>query len=165
MLNILLPNVLAIVSAKSFHLYPTLCDPMDCTCQAPLSMGFSRQDSWSGLPFPSPGHLPDPGMEARSPALQADPLASQPPRKPLKAYTSLRVYSIYWAVHALRSYKKTSFNTQGVKHATLRRWMKLWELQHQNGKPRIRRKEYILINLLIPSNDCRYNDMDCTRKR
>ena len=43
---------------------------------------------WSGLPFPSPGHLLDSGMEARSPALQADPLASQPPGKPLKAYTS-----------------------------------------------------------------------------
>ena len=76
-----------------------------------------------------------------------------------------RVYSIYWAVRALRSCKKTSFNTQGVKHATLLRWMKLWELQHQNGKPRIRWKVYMLINLLIPSKDCRYNDMDCTRKR
>ena len=38
----------------------TLCDPMDCiACQAPLSMGFSRQEYWSGLPFPSPGDLPD----------------------------------------------------------------------------------------------------------
>ena len=41
-------------------------------CQAPLSMGFSRQEDWSGLPFPSPGDLPDPGTEPRSPALQAD---------------------------------------------------------------------------------------------
>ena len=48
----------------------TLCDPMDCTCQAPSSMGFSRQDYWSGLPFPSPGDLANPGMEPRSPALQ-----------------------------------------------------------------------------------------------
>ena len=39
--------------------------------QAPLSMGFSRQEYWSGLPFPSPGDLPDPGIEPRSPALQA----------------------------------------------------------------------------------------------
>ena len=38
----------------------------------PLSMGFSRQEYWTGLPFPSPGHLPDPGTEPRSPALQAD---------------------------------------------------------------------------------------------
>ena len=40
--------------------------------QAPPSMGFSRQEYWSGLPFPSPGDLPDPGIEPRSPALQAD---------------------------------------------------------------------------------------------
>ena len=43
-------------------------------CQAPLSMGFSRQEYWSGLPFPSPGDLSDPGIEPRSPALQADSL-------------------------------------------------------------------------------------------
>ena len=50
--------------------------------QAPLSMGFSRQEYWSGLPFPSPGDLPDPGIEARSPTLQADALASEPSGKP-----------------------------------------------------------------------------------
>ena len=50
--------------------------------QAPLSMGFSRQEYWSGLPFPSPGDLPDPGIEPRSPALQADALTSEPPGKP-----------------------------------------------------------------------------------
>jgi len=47
-------------------------------------MGFSRQEYWSGLPFPSPGDLPDPGIEPRSPALQADPLPSEPPGKPKK---------------------------------------------------------------------------------
>ena len=48
----------------------TLCDPMDSSLhQAPLSMGFSRQECWSGLPFPFPGNLPDPGIEPRSPAL------------------------------------------------------------------------------------------------
>jgi len=40
--------------------------------QVPLAMGFSRQEYWSGLPFPSPGDLPDPGIEPRSPALQAN---------------------------------------------------------------------------------------------
>ena len=40
--------------------------------QAPLSMGFSRQEYWSGLPFPSPGDLPDPGIKSGSPELQAD---------------------------------------------------------------------------------------------
>ena len=56
------------------QLCPTLCDPMDCSCQAPLSMKFSRQEYWNGLPFPSPGGLPDPGIEFESPALQADSL-------------------------------------------------------------------------------------------
>ena len=45
-------------------------------------MGFSRQEYWSGLPFPSPGDLPDPGIESRSPALQADSLLSEPPENP-----------------------------------------------------------------------------------
>ena len=45
-------------------------------------MGFSRQEYWSGLPFPSPGDLPDPGIETRSPAFQADALTSEPPGKP-----------------------------------------------------------------------------------
>ena len=46
--------------------------PWTVACQAPLSMGFSRQEYWSGLPFPSPGDLPNPGIEPRSPALEAD---------------------------------------------------------------------------------------------
>ena len=50
--------------------------------QAPLSMGFSRQEYWNGLPFPSPGDLPHPGIKLRSPALQADALTSEPPGEP-----------------------------------------------------------------------------------
>ena len=52
--------------------------PWTVANQAPLSMGFSRQEYWSRLPFPSPGDLPDPGIELRSPALQADALPSKP---------------------------------------------------------------------------------------
>ena len=44
----------------------TLCDPMDYNCQAPLSMGFLRQEYWRGLPFPTPGDLPNPGIEPAS---------------------------------------------------------------------------------------------------
>ena len=51
--------------------------------QAPLSMGFSRQEYWSGLPLLSPGDLPDPGVEPGSPALQAHSLASEPAGKPI----------------------------------------------------------------------------------
>ena len=64
------------------QLYPTLCNPWTVAHQAPLSMGFSRQEYWSGLPFPSPGDLPNPGIKPGSPALQADPLPSEPPGKP-----------------------------------------------------------------------------------
>ena len=58
--------------------------PRTVAHQAPPSMGFSMQEYWSGLPFPSPGDLPDPGIRVRSvgsPALQADSLLSQPPEK------------------------------------------------------------------------------------
>ena len=52
--------------------------PWTVARQAPLSMGFSRQGYWSGLPFPYPGDLPYPGIKPRSPALQADALLSEP---------------------------------------------------------------------------------------
>ena len=61
--------------------------PWTVAYQAPLSMGFSRQEYWSGLPFPSPGDLPHPGVELESPALQADSLLSEPPGNPI--YTEL----------------------------------------------------------------------------
>ena len=51
---------------------PTLATQWTVALQAPPSMGFSRQEYWSGLPFPSPGDLPNPGIEPRSPELQAD---------------------------------------------------------------------------------------------
>ena len=53
--------------------------PWTVAYQAPLSMGFSGQEYWSGLPFPSPGDLPDPGIEPEFPALEADALTSEPP--------------------------------------------------------------------------------------
>ena len=59
--------------------------PWTVVYQAPPSMGFSRQEYWSGLPFPSPGNLPDPGIEPRSPSFQADALTSEPPGKPYEA--------------------------------------------------------------------------------
>ena len=56
--------------------------PWTVTHQAPLCMGFPRQEYWSGLPFPSPGDLPDPGIESRSPALLEDSLLSESLGKP-----------------------------------------------------------------------------------
>ena len=63
--------------AQSHHI---LCDPME-------SMGFSRQDYWSGLSFPSPGDLPNPGIEPESPVLQVDSLHSEPPEKSVCSYS------------------------------------------------------------------------------
>ena len=56
---------------------PTLVTPWTVAHQAPLSMGFSRQEYWSGLPFLSSGDLPDPGIEPGSSALQADDLLTE----------------------------------------------------------------------------------------
>ena len=64
--------------AKLRQSRPTLCNAMDDGHQAPLSMGFSTQEYWSGLPCPSPGELPNPGIEPSSSALQADSLPSKP---------------------------------------------------------------------------------------
>ena len=60
---------------SSVRLFAT---PWTAAQQAPPFMGFSRQEYWSGLPFPSSGDLPDPGIEPRSPTLQADALLSEP---------------------------------------------------------------------------------------
>ena len=60
----------------------TLATPWTVTCWAPLFIGFSRQEYWNGLPFPSPGDLPDPGIEPGSPALQADSLPTELQGKP-----------------------------------------------------------------------------------
>ena len=66
-----------------------LC-PWTVACQAPLFMEFSRQEYWSGLPCPSPGDLPNPGIEPRSPVLQADSLPSEPPEKPISKRVPLK---------------------------------------------------------------------------
>ena len=63
---------------KSLSRVRLFTTPWTVAHQAPLSMEFSRQEYSSGLPFPSPGDLPDPGIEPRSPALQADVLPSEP---------------------------------------------------------------------------------------
>ena len=67
------------VKVKSFSCVRLFATPWTVALQTPPSMGFSRQEYWSGLPFPSPGDLPDPGIKPRSPSLQADALTSEPP--------------------------------------------------------------------------------------
>ena len=69
--ELLLRSVSSSTTLSRVQLFVT---PWTVACQAPLSMGFSRQEYWSGLPFPPPGDLPDPGTEPRSPVVQADSL-------------------------------------------------------------------------------------------
>ena len=64
--NIIVPITVKVLTAQSC---PTLCDPVDCSLAGPFVHEFSRQEYWSGLPFPFPGDLPDPGINPRSPAL------------------------------------------------------------------------------------------------
>ena len=71
---------------------PTICNHMDCSPQSPLSMGILHgqewvHEYWSGLPYPSPGYLPDPRIKPRSPALHANSLLSESPGKSIKVYT------------------------------------------------------------------------------
>ena len=68
---------------KSLSCVQLFATPWTVVYQAPLSMGFSRQEYWSRLPFPSPGDLPNPEIKPGSPALQVDCLQSELPRKPL----------------------------------------------------------------------------------
>ena len=71
--------------------------PWTVAYQAPPSMGFSRQQYRSGLLFPSPGHLPDSGIEHGSPAFQADPLTSEPPGKP--CFREVHTVSVLYCAH------------------------------------------------------------------
>ena len=68
--------VMVMVMVKSLSRVQLFATPWTVAYQAPPSMGFSRQEYWSGLPFPSPGDLPNPGIEPRSPALEANALTS-----------------------------------------------------------------------------------------
>ena len=80
---------------KSLSRVRPFATPWTIAHQAPPSMGFSRQEYWSGLLFPSPGALPNPGIETRSPALQADVLTSEPPGKP-HIYTIMCKTDSWW---------------------------------------------------------------------
>ena len=73
----------SLVKVKSLSHVQLFVTPWTVTHQVPQSMEFSRQEYWSGLPFPSPGNLPNPVIKPKSPSLQADALPSEPPGKPI----------------------------------------------------------------------------------
>ena len=101
---------------KVAQLCPTLCNPMVYT-----SMGFSRLEYWSGQPIPSPGGLLNPGIEPRSPTLQADSFPAEPPGKP--RYTGVGSLSF------LRRIFPTWESNQGLLHCT----QILYQLSYQES--------------------------------
>ena len=80
---------------KSLSHVRLFATPWTVAYQAPPSMGFSRQECWSGLPFLSPGDLPDPGIKPGSPALRVDALPSEPPGKPKASFIFRSVVPIF----------------------------------------------------------------------
>ena len=84
-----------VMSLSRVRLFVT---PWTVAHQAPPSMGLSRQEYWSGLPLPSPGDLPNPGIEPRSPALPTDTLTFDPPGKPQqdgrRSEFTLRIHAV-----------------------------------------------------------------------
>ena len=83
------------VKVKSLSCVRLLVIPWTVAYQAPPSMEFSRQECWSGLPFPSPGDLPDPGIELGSPALQADSLLAELPGEARDLHKAI-IITIVW---------------------------------------------------------------------
>ena len=81
---------------KSLSRDQLFATPWTVAYYAPPSMGFSRQEYWSGLPFPSPEDLPDPGIEPRSPALKADTLPPEPPGKSCTRTERLGLHFCWW---------------------------------------------------------------------
>ena len=117
---------------KSFSHIQLFVTPWSVACQTPPSIGFSRQEYWNGLPFPSPGDLPNPGIELGSPPLQADSLTSEPPGKSgknpyskhdliLNHFSGVQLLVTLWTVaHELLWPWNSSGNNTGVGcHALL----------------------------------------------
>ena len=86
------------VKVKSLIRVQLFATPWTVAYHAPLSMGFSRQEYWSGLPFPSPGDLPNTGIEPVSPALQTDALPSEPPNVNVKSLSRAQLSVTPWTV-------------------------------------------------------------------
>ena len=106
----IVPCLLLFQSLSHVGLFAT---PQTVACQAPLFMGFSRQEYWSGVPFPSPGDLPDPRIEPMSSALSGRFFSSEPPGKPSTRFTLNKIQINYkkkcgyWGEGTRRDLKQT----------------------------------------------------------
>ena len=114
--------------------------PWTVAYQAPPSMGFSRQEYWSGLPFLSPGDLPDPGIEPTSPTLEADALTSGPPGKLHSNYLVLNAWLFICSVPSFpQSY--VSFKSTGTLFCLFSLWGSINNAWH------IVITQYLLMNI------------------
>ena len=95
----IMPSVVGVL--ESLNCIWRFASPWTAALQAPLSMGFSRQEYWSGLPFPSPGGFPHPGIQPKSPALAGGFLTTKPPGKPIALSMVLSNWS--WSTRELKS--------------------------------------------------------------
>ena len=132
---------------KSLSRVQLFAIPWAVAYQAPPSLGFSRQEYWSGLPFPSPGDLPNPEIEPGSPVLQADALPSEPPGKssPRKRNTKKQNVCLRRSYKSLRKEEKWKAKKKGKdipiwmqtdKKDFLSEWYKEIEESNRMGKTR-----------------------------
>ena len=133
------------VKVKSLSHVRLFAIPWTAAHQAPLSMGFSRQEYWSGLPFPSPGDLPHPGIKPRSPTLWTDALPSEPSGKSKQKWKSLNhvwLFETLWTIQSSGpntgvgslSLLQGIFSTQGLNPGLLHCRQILYQLSHK-GSP------------------------------
>ena len=109
---------------RYFSCVQLFATPQMVAYQALPSMGFSRQEYWSGLPFPSPADLPKPGIKPRSPALQTDALSSEPPGKPFLYFSYVKsskvcmqhitCYKVKWMGQSIGHSERFPFMCQNI---------------------------------------------------
>ena len=107
---------------------------MDCTCKAPLFMGFPRQEYWSGLPFPSPGHLPNSGIKPSSPALARGFFTTELPGKSKLSGTSAMVFPVVMYGCESRTIKKAEHWRNDVFELVLEKTLEI-PLDHKEIQP------------------------------
>ena len=113
------------VLVKSLIRVQLFATPWTVVHQALSSMGFSRQEYWSGLPFPSPRDLPNPGIEPRSPALQAEPLTSMPPGKPwecIQLWKAVQLLTHYVTMECCDTLAKGNYYAEQLEMEALGLW-------------------------------------------
>ena len=118
----------------------TLCDPVDYNLPCSSVHGILKQEYWSGLPFPSPGDLPDPGIEPQSPALQADALTSEPPLfsdlfRLCSVINTALILALIFSL-SLAFLQKVYANTSLFLHAVISSKVQVWYCR-ENKKARL----------------------------